>query len=124
MKEYAVVYTALIGTPKTAKKKSCKMADLDWKAYSGLGTLSSRPWRNPFLYSSVHYLATHVFSQVQSFVTPWTVAHQAPLFMEFPRQEYSDLPFPPPGDLPDPEIEPVSPALAGGFFTIVPHLYN
>ena len=92
------------------------MADLDWKAYSGLGTLSSRPWRNPFLYSSVHYLATHVFSQVQSFVTPWTVAHQAPLFMEFPRQEYSDLPFPPPGDLPDPEIEPVSPALAGVFF--------
>ena len=53
-------------------------------------------------------------------VAPWIVAHQAPLFMEFPRQEYSDLPFPPPGDLPDPEIEPVSPALAGGFFTAEP----
>ena len=56
--------------------------------------------------------------------TPWTVAHQAPLFMEFLRQEYwSGLPFPPPGELPQPGIEPtssVSPPLAGGFFTIEP----
>ena len=45
-------------------------------------------------------------------VTPWTVAHQAPLSMEFPRQEYwSGLPFPSPRDLPDPEMEPRSPAL-------------
>ena len=45
-------------------------------------------------------------------VTPWTVAHQAPLFMGFSRQEYwSRLPFPSPGDLPDPGIEPGSPAL-------------
>ena len=52
------------------------------------------------------------------FVTPWTVAHQAPLSMGFPRQEYcSELPFSPPGDLPDPEVEPTSPVLAGGFFT-------
>ena len=53
-----------------------------------------------------------------SFVTPWTVAHQAPLSIGFPRQEYwSGLPFPSPGDLPNPKIEPVSlsPALAGGF---------
>jgi len=59
-----------------------------------------------------------------SSVTPWTVAHQAPLSMEFSRQEYwSGLPFPPQGDLPDPGIEavlPVSPALAGGFFTTEP----
>ena len=41
-----------------------------------------------------------------SFVTPWTVAHQAPLSMGFPRQEYwSGLPFPSPGDLPDPGIK-------------------
>ena len=57
---------------------------------------------------------------VQLFATPWTVAHQAPLSMEFSRQEYwSGLPFPPAGDLPNPRIEPVSsasPALAGGFF--------
>ena len=49
---------------------------------------------------------------------PWTVAHQAPLSTGFPRQEYwNGLPFPSRGDLPDPGIEPVSPALAGGFFT-------
>ena len=59
-----------------------------------------------------------------TFVTPWSVAHQAPLSMRFPRQEYwSGLPFPSPGDLPDPGIEPRSLALqvisciAGGFFT-------
>ena len=45
-------------------------------------------------------------------VTPWTVAHQASLSMKFSRQEYcSGLPFPSPGDLPDPEIKPGSPAL-------------
>ena len=57
-------------------------------------------------------------------VTPWTVACQAPQSMRFPRQEYwSGLPFPSPGDLPDPGIKPVSPAspaLAGGFFTTEP----
>ena len=47
-----------------------------------------------------------------TFTTPWTVACQAPLFMGFPRQEYwSGLPFPSPGDLPGPRIEPRSPAL-------------
>ena len=56
-----------------------------------------------------------------SFVTPWTVACQAPLSMGFPRQEYwSGLPFPSSGDLPNPGIEPSSPALAGGFFTTEP----
>ena len=51
-------------------------------------------------------------SRVQLFVTPWTVAHQAPLSKGFSRQEHwSGLPFPPPGDLPDPGIEPESPAL-------------
>ena len=53
-----------------------------------------------------------------SFATPWTVVHQAPLSMEFPREEcWSGLPFPSPGDLPRPGTEPSSPALAGGFFT-------
>ena len=46
------------------------------------------------------------------FATPWTVAYKAPLSMEFSRQEYwSGLPFPSPGDLPDPGIEPGSPSL-------------
>ena len=62
------------------------------------------------------------YSRFRLFVTPWTVARQAPLSMGFSRQEYwSGLPCPPPGDLPDPGIEPVSPAypaLGGGFFTI------
>ena len=60
-------------------------------------------------------------SQVRLFETPWTVAHQVPLSMGFPRQEYwSDLPFSSPGALPAPGIEPKSPALAGGFFTTEP----
>ena len=62
------------------------------------------------------------FLSVQLFATPWTVAHQAPLSMEFSRQECrSDLPCPPPGDLPDPEIElvsPVSPALKADFLPL------
>ena len=50
-------------------------------------------------------------SSVQLFMTPWTVAHQTPLSMGFPRQEYwSGLPFPSPGDLPEPGIKPVFPA--------------
>ena len=52
------------------------------------------------------------FSRVRLFATPWTVARQAPLSMGFSRQEYwSGLPFPSPGNLPDPEIKPGSPPL-------------
>ena len=62
-------------------------------------------------------------SHVWLFVTPWTVALQALLSLEFSRQEYwSGLLFSTPGDLPDPGIKPTSlasPELAGGFFTIV-----
>ena len=62
------------------------------------------------------------FSCVPLFSTLWTVACQAPLSMGFSRQEYwNGLPYPPPGDLSDLEIEAMSltsPALAGGFFTI------
>ena len=51
-------------------------------------------------------------SRVQLFATPWTVTYQAPLSIGFSRQEYwSGLPFPSPGDLPDPGIEPGSPTL-------------
>ena len=60
------------------------------------------------------------FSRVRLFVALWTVACQDPLSMGFSRQEYwSGLPCPPPEDLPDPGIEPISltsPALSGGFF--------
>ena len=54
-----------------------------------------------------------LFSRVQLFVMPWT---PAPLSMEFSRQGYW-IGFPPPGGLPDPGFNPVSPVLAGGFFT-------
>ena len=60
-------------------------------------------------------------SCVQLFETPWTVAHQAPLSMGFSRQEYwSGLPFPSPGDLPDPGIEPRSPTLEADALTSEP----
>ena len=69
-------------------------------------------------------LCAQLLGCVQLFANPWTVAHQPPLFMEFSRQEYwSGLPFPPPGDLPNPGIKPISPAspaVAGGFFTTEP----
>ena len=59
-----------------------------------------------------------------TFTIPWTISHQAPLSIEFSRQEYwSGLPFPSPGDLPNPGMEPpslVSSALAGRFFTTEP----
>ena len=66
-------------------------------------------------------VVAQLLSHGQLFSTPWTVARQAPLSMGFPRQEYwSGLPFPSPGDLPDPGIKPQSSALAGGFFTTEP----
>ena len=62
-----------------------------------------------------------LFSRVQLFTTPCSVAHQAPLSMGFSRQEHwNGLPFPSPEDLPNPGIKPkslTSPALAGRFFT-------
>ena len=88
------------------------------------GRVLGPPWRFS-IYEYLHfiYMCVHAksLSHVQLFVTPWTVACQLPLSMGFSRQEYqSGLPFPPPGDLSGPEIEstsPVSPALAGRFFT-------
>ena len=83
--------------------------------------LSPREMINKGKCPNIYMLCCVLLSHVQLFVTPWTVANQAPLSMGFPRQEYSSgLPFPPPGDLPDPGIEPVSPALAGRFFTTEP----
>ena len=62
-------------------------------------------------------LVAVLLSRVQLSATPRTAAFQVPLFMRLPRQAYwSGSPFPSPGDLPNPGIELVSPALAGGFF--------
>ena len=61
------------------------------------------------------------FSRVPLFVTTWTVALQAPVSMGFSRQEsWSGLPCPPPGDLPDPGIKPVSPASPASAGAYVP----
>ena len=65
-----------------------------------------------------------VLSHVRLFATQWYVAHKAPLSLEFSRQDYwCGLPFPTPGDLPNPGIETASlasPALVGRFFTTLP----
>ena len=74
--------------------------------------LSPREMINKGKCPNIYMLCCVLLSRVQLFVTPWTVARQAPLSMGFPRQEYwNGLQFPPPGDLPDPGIETVSPAL-------------
>ena len=101
----------------------------NWKA------LSLMMWRGLFweVVSSGYYwlcvcvcvcVYARALSHVWLFVTPWTVAHRAPLPMGFPRQDsWSGLLLPSPGNLPDPGIKPVSlmsPALAGGFFTTAP----
>ena len=75
---------------------------------------------NPFVMAYVLCCAK-MLSRVWLFATPWSVDRQGPLSMGFSRQEYwSGLPYPPPGNLPDPGIEPTaltSPALSGRFFT-------
>ena len=77
------------------------------------------------VHTYIVYMCVYVCSFVShSLWPPWTIACQAPLSIEFSSQEYcSELPCPPPGDLPNPGIEPTNPesfALAGGFFTAVP----
>ena len=78
------------------------------------GTLHSHGYIFPFpiifCFSKEHYRILKHFRHVPNFAIPWTVALQAPLSMGFPRQEYwSGLPFPPPGDLPNPAIKPTCP---------------
>ena len=78
------------------------------------------------MYVVIFLKGAPVLNRVQCSASPWTVAHQAPLSMGFPRQKYwSGLLFSFPGDLPNPGMEPVSlvfPALAGEFFTTSYHL--
>ena len=85
------------------------------------------PFRLPrgfFFFNCESNTECSLLSFVHLFATPWAVARQISLPMEFSRQKYwSGLPFPSPGDLPDPGIKPVSfasPELAGRFLTVVP----
>ena len=79
---------------------------------------------NKTVFKNIQLSSIQSLSRVRLFVTPWTVAHQAPLSMEFSRQEYcSGWPVPFLGDLPNSGIEPASPvstALTSGFFTTEP----
>ena len=78
--------------------------------------MTSGPGKN-FVY--IPFSCVCVFSRVQLFATLWTVAHKASLSMVFSSLQYwSGLPFSSPGDLPNPGIKPMSPALVGRFFTI------
>ena len=73
---------------------------------------------NLFYTWNVH---AYMFNRVHLFGRTWTVTYQAPLSMEFFREEYGrGLPFPSPGDLPDPGIKLATLALAGRFFTPAP----
>ena len=84
--------------------------------------LTSEPPGKPYEYGWKWKLSRSVVSDS---ATPWTVAHQAPPSMGISRQEYwSGLPFPSPGDLPDPGIEPRSPALQADTLTSEPPLCN
>ena len=79
------------------------------------GSLPTEPPGKPRCY----YKTCWSLSHVRRFAIPWIVALQAPLPMEFSRQEYwSGLPFPSPGDLPDPRVEPGSPALQAVFYCL------
>ena len=90
----------------------------------GWSFLRAGPWVEHPSSSLCCLLLLSCLSSVWLFSTLWTVAPQTPPSMGFSKQEYrSGLPFPLPGDLPDPGMEPVSvtcPALAGGFLPLVP----
>ena len=89
-------------------------SSLSWNKFLGVKLLDQ----------VLHVLMAQSLVHVQLFAALRTVARQAPLSVGFPRQEdWSGLPFPPPGDLPDPGIEPaslVAPTPAGGFPSAVP----
>ena len=110
-----VSYTSETNTQLIQQKKRSDMRYQRWVWGKGkTGSRQSKD-RNLQLADKYNYhscLVTKSFLTL--FLTLWSVAHQALLSMSFPRQEYwGRLPFPSPGNLSDPEIEPMSPALAG-----------
>ena len=92
-----------------------------WDGQPCKAGVGSGGWGSPSVLPQTCVCLLSHFSRVRLCAILWTGARQAPLCMGFSRQGYwSGLPCPPPGDLPDPGIEPASltsPALAGGFFT-------
>ena len=92
-----ICFLYLFLLPFSLGGKCHKNNSQSWNVYCG----RARCMRSP--------VRAQLLSRVRLLVTPWTIAHQAPLSMEFPRQEYwSGVPFSTPGDLPNSGIEPVS----------------
>ena len=96
------------------KEMATHSSTLAWRIHGGRSLVGYSLWgrKESDTTERLHSLKVKVklLTHVWLFVTPWTIAYQTPLFMEFSRQEYwSGLPFPSPGDLPDPGIEPGSP---------------
>ena len=106
-----------VGVAIAFSRGSCRPRDRTWvsrivgRRFTVWATRDDLPsW--PIFKCMCVCVCTHMckLSPVWLFVTPWTVAHQVPLPMEFPRQEYwSGLPYPSPGGLPNPGIKPMSP---------------
>ena len=110
--------TSLRGTPVTQHTEQTLLSS---QIYNGLNQSGYQSEACLIFANKLDDDEILVLSLVRLFVTPWTIAHQAPLFIIFPRQEpWRGLPFPSPGGLPDPGSKPSpvqSAALAGGFFT-------
>ena len=100
-----------VTSQRTVKGRASHAAFLSW---SGDGASGSSDPGHSFCKWSLHKVfVVQSLSLVDSFTTPWPAAHQVPLSMGFPRQEYqSRLPFPSPGDLPDLGIKPTFPVSA------------
>ena len=102
------------------QKHHCDHFCLKWRTFEWLCCDFVKTWGSEMLriiytrkpgYHLSEWMNVGMLSRVQLFANLWTVAHQAPLSIGFSRQEYwSRLPFPSPGDLSDPGIEPTSPA--------------
>ena len=123
LKQHLRIQVEPLGPSVELKDKESKApgdAQRSWlvKKNKGMMTL----WlRSQSTHIHIHVSEVKSLSCVRLFATPWTVAHQAPPSMGFSRQEYwSGLPFPSPGDLPDPGIEARSPALQADALTSEP----
>ena len=103
IKHLPATYFQMIWKNKSMNLEKCKLIQSKWKAYE-----CSLHWYSNFSIG----LKVKTYSCVHLFVTPWTRVRQAPLSMEFSRQEYwRGWPIPSPGHLPNPGIELVSPTL-------------
>ena len=117
----SLVYCFIRQQSQSTTNNISLLCDITGGQKSKIKVLAGPLWEDPFL--TLPASGGGLVAQLcPTLATPWTVARQAPLSVGFPRQEYwSGLPFHSPGDLPNPGIESVSPALAGRFFTTKPH---